>query len=83
MMRIRRSCKVYTATIQVLLGSIFHERRRAMTFTVHGIDGFLHLIAVLCFLVAAVFGWTRAGHRLVLVLIAAGLFCWVLTTILR
>lgn len=54
-----------------------------MTFTVHGIDGFLHLIAALCFLVAAVFGWIRAGHRLVLVLIAAGLFCWVLATLVN
>ena len=54
-----------------------------MTFTVHGIDGFLHLIAAVCFVVAAIFGWVRAGHRLVLVLIAAGLFFWVLTTLLH
>ena len=54
-----------------------------MTFTVHGIDGFLFLIAALCFLGAAIFGWTRAGHRLVLVLIAAGLFFWVLTTLVH
>jgi hypothetical protein len=52
-----------------------------MTFTVHGIDGVLHLLAALCFLIAAIMGWTRAGHRAVLVLIAAGLFCWVLTTL--
>jgi hypothetical protein len=54
-----------------------------MTFTVHGIDGFLHLIAALCFVVGAIFGLVRAGHRLVLVLIAAGLFFWVLTTLLH
>jgi hypothetical protein len=54
-----------------------------MTFSVHGIDGFLHLIAALFFLVGAIFGWFRAGHRLVLVLISAGLFCWVLTTLLH
>jgi hypothetical protein len=54
-----------------------------MTFTVHGIDGFLHLIAALCFLGGAIFGWVRAGHRLVLVLIAAGLFFWVLATLVH
>jgi hypothetical protein len=54
-----------------------------MTFTVHGVDGFLHLVAAICFLVGAIFGWVRAGHRLVLVLIAAGLFFWVLTTLLH
>jgi hypothetical protein len=54
-----------------------------MTFTVHGLDGFLLLLSALCFLVAAILGWIRAGHRAVLVLIAAGLFLWVLTTLVH
>jgi hypothetical protein len=54
-----------------------------MTFHVNGLDGILHLIAVLCFLVGALFAWIRSGHRAVLMLISAGLFFWVLTTILR
>ena len=38
---------------QVLLGSIFRKGGRAMTFTVHGIDGFLHRSRRLAALVAA------------------------------
>jgi hypothetical protein len=52
-----------------------------MTFTAHGVDGFLHLIAALCFLVAAIMAWT--GHRLALALACLGLLCWVLTALVR
>ena len=50
-----------------------------MSFTVHGIDGFLFLFAVLCFLVATIFAWVAPGHRFVLILISAGLFFATLT----
>jgi hypothetical protein len=56
---------------------------KAMTFTVHGIDGFLHLIAALCFLVAAICAGVSRGGRAVMVLLCAGLFCWVLTFLVR
>ena len=52
-----------------------------MTFTVHGIDAFLHLIAALCFLIAAIMAWT--GHRRAPVLACAGLFFWVLTALVH
>jgi hypothetical protein len=52
-----------------------------MTFTVHGIDGFLLVVAALLFLVAAILAWT--GHRAALTLAAAGLFCWVLTALVH
>lgn len=54
-----------------------------MSFTVHGVDGFLDLVACLLFLVAAIVAGVRPGHRAVLVLIAAGLFCLALTTLVR
>jgi hypothetical protein len=54
-----------------------------VTFTVSGIDGFLHLIAVLCFLVATILAAIPKGGRAVMVLLCAGLFCWVLTTLVH
>jgi hypothetical protein len=53
----------------------------ASTFTVDGIHGFLDLLAALCFLVAAIAAYVAPGHRLVLILIAAGLFLVTLATL--
>ena len=56
----------------------------SMSFTVHGIDGFLFLVASLCFLVAAILAWIRPGPtRAYYVLLCAGLFVWVLTNLVR
>jgi hypothetical protein len=55
----------------------------ALTATASGIDGFLYAVAALAFLVAAIFAFARPGHRMVLVLIAAGLLLWVLTGIVK
>jgi hypothetical protein len=54
-----------------------------MSFTVHGIDGFLLVIAALCFLTGAIFAWVAPGHRAALSLVAAGLLLWVLTSLIR
>jgi UDP-N-acetylmuramyl pentapeptide phosphotransferase/UDP-N-acetylglucosamine-1-phosphate transferase len=54
-----------------------------MSITIHGIDGVLVLIAVLCFAAAGIISWVSAEHRLYYTLMAAGLFCWSLTGILR
>lgn len=54
-----------------------------MTFTVHGPDAFFHLIAALCFLIAAIAAWFAPGHRAGLTLACAGLFFWVLTALVH
>lgn len=54
-----------------------------MTFTVHGIDGFLLVIAALCFLIAAILAGMATGGRAVMVLLLAGLFCWALTSLVH
>lgn len=54
-----------------------------MSFTVHGIDGVLFLLAVLCFLVGTILAWVSPGHRAVLALICAGLFLAALTNLVR
>jgi hypothetical protein len=54
-----------------------------MTFTVHGIDGFLFLLAALCFLVGSILAWLHAGHKAVTTLLLAGLFFWSLTNLVR
>jgi len=54
-----------------------------MSFTVHGIDGVLDLIAFILFLVATVVAWVAPGHRAVMSLIAAGLALVTLTTLVK
>jgi hypothetical protein len=54
-----------------------------MTVTISGVDGVLHLLALLCFLVAAILAWVRPDHRGVHMLVAAGLALWVLTTLIH
>lgn len=54
-----------------------------MTFRVHGIDALLFLIAVLCFLVAAILAWAHPGSRAILGLICAGLCLSSLTNLVR
>jgi len=46
-----------------------------MTFTAHGIDGFLLVLAALCFIIAAILAGSATGVRAVMVLLFAGLFC--------
>lgn len=46
----------------------------AAGFQVNGAHGFLVLIAVIAFLVAAIVAYFIPGHRLAVALIAAGLF---------
>jgi hypothetical protein len=48
-----------------------------MTFSAHGLDGFLLVVACLAFLVAIVAAWF--GHRAAVPLIALGLLLWALT----
>lgn len=45
----------------------------AVTFTVSGLHGWLLLIAVIAFAVAAVAAWVAPSHRAAVALIAAGL----------
>lgn len=45
----------------------------AVTFTVSGLHGWLLLIAVIAFAVAAVAAWVAPSHRPAVALIAAGL----------
>lgn len=55
-----------------------------MSFTVSGVDGVLHLIAFLLFLVAAVAAWVQGGAgRLWPSCVAAGLCLWVLATLVH
>ena len=50
-----------------------------MTFTVHGVDGFLLVVACLAFLAAAIVAWVAPGHKVWATLVAAGLLLWALT----
>jgi|HubBroStandDraft_2_1064218.scaffolds.fasta_scaffold15834_4 hypothetical protein len=58
-----------------------------MSFTVSGVDGWLHLIAALLFLVAAIMAWVGygraeghfAGGGRWASFVALGLFLWVLS----
>ncbi len=54
-----------------------------MTFTAHGTDGFLLVIAALCFLAGAILAAAAKGGRAVMVLLLAGLSCWVLTLLVH
>ena len=55
-----------------------------MQFTVSGIDGWLDLLGCLVFLIAAIVAYfVQPLHRLVLTLIAFGLFLVTLTTLVR
>ena len=54
-----------------------------MTFRAHEVDGFLLVIAALCFLIAAIIAWFAPGHRAAMALACAGLFFWVLTSLVH
>lgn len=54
-----------------------------MTFKAHGVDGFLLVIAALCFLIAAILAYFAPGHRSAMALTCAGLFLWVLTSLVH
>lgn len=54
----------------------------AASFTISGASGALHVLALLCFLIASVVAWFVApGHRIVLSLISLGLFFFTLATL--
>jgi hypothetical protein len=55
----------------------------AASVTVSGIDGFLEILAVLCFLIAAVIAWFVEPRARWATLVAAGLLFWILTLIVR
>jgi hypothetical protein len=55
----------------------------AASVTVSGIDGFLEILAVLCFLVAAIVAWFVEPRTRWATLIAAGLLFWILTLIVK
>lgn len=52
-----------------------------MTFSAHGVDGFLLVVAALAFLAAIFAGWV--GHRAYNSLIALGLLFFVLTALVH
>jgi hypothetical protein len=55
-----------------------------MTISAHGIDGFLLVVAALCFLVGAIFAWTGRGiGHPAAVLLFVGLLAWVLTDLVH
>lgn len=54
-----------------------------MTFSAHGIDGFLLVVAVLAFLAAAIVAWVAPGHKVWATLVAAGLLFWALTDLVH
>jgi hypothetical protein len=54
----------------------------AATVAVSGVDGFLEILAVLCFLIAAIVAWW-VDHTRWATLVAAGLLFWILTLIVR
>jgi hypothetical protein len=51
--------------------------------TVSGIDGFLEIVAALCFLVAVVAAFIAAPRNYWAIGVAAGLLFWILTLIVR
>jgi hypothetical protein len=55
----------------------------ATTITVSGIDGFLEILACLCFLIAAIIAWFVEPRQRWATLVAAGLLLWILTLIVR
>lgn len=55
----------------------------AASITVSGIDGFLEILACLCFLVAVVAALIAAPRNYWATGVAAGLLLWILTLIVR
>jgi hypothetical protein len=55
----------------------------AASVTVSGIDGFLEIIACLCFLVAVIAALISSPRNYWAVGVAAGLLFWILTLIVR
>jgi hypothetical protein len=52
-----------------------------MTFSAHGLDGFLLFLALVCFVICIITAWVRPMHRLWFALLPAGLFLWCLTAL--
>jgi hypothetical protein len=55
----------------------------AATIAVSGVDGFLEIVAVLCFLIAAIIAWFVEPRARWATLVAAGLLFWILTLIVK
>lgn len=55
----------------------------AATIAVSGIDGFLEIVALICFLIATIVAAITGPRNWWAVGVAAGLFFWLLTAILK